>query len=280
PGLSLALLVLRVGANHAHHPAPVNHLALVANLFYRCPNFHFPLLAKTTYLYRYTMRPRVRSYGESSTATLSPARMRMKFLRIFPEMCASTRGLFSSSTRNIALGSGSMTVAITSMASSFGLDASALRLSASGRLPICPLAPPTKMVPAFREGASKPMARSRSPPRCAQSGLTWCRRSSQLSNHRPAPSPRVRRCSPSARLQKPCLPEVAGRALARPSSAHWAPRGCAYRFRGRTDHAQPSIHFCARPSPARPPKYPRADCPLVPCQSPDPELPVSPAKAS
>src|SRR5215472_3964318 len=27
------------------------------------------------YLYRYTMRPRVKSYGESSTATLSPARM-------------------------------------------------------------------------------------------------------------------------------------------------------------------------------------------------------------
>src|SRR5579864_1398004 len=66
--------------------------------------------------------------------------MRIKFLRIFPEMCASTWCLFSSSTRNIALGSGSITVAITSMASSLGLDASALRLSASGRLPMCPLA--------------------------------------------------------------------------------------------------------------------------------------------
>src|SRR5450755_1173742 len=47
--------------------------------------------------------------------------MRIKFLRILPEMCASTRCLFSSSTRNMALGSGSMTVAITSMASSLGL---------------------------------------------------------------------------------------------------------------------------------------------------------------
>src|ERR1700694_1122404 len=111
------------------------------------------------YLYRYTMRPRVRSYGESSTATLSPARMRIKFLRIFPEICASTWCLFSSSTRNIALGNGSMTVAITSMASSLGLDASALRLSASGRLPMCPLAPVTKMVPAFRGDGSKPRAR-------------------------------------------------------------------------------------------------------------------------
>src|SRR5712692_538093 len=43
----------------------------------------------------------------------------MKFLRILPETCARTWCLFSSSTRNIALGSGSITVAITSMASSF-----------------------------------------------------------------------------------------------------------------------------------------------------------------
>src|SRR5216684_7769778 len=44
--------------------------------------------------------------------------MRMKFLRILPETCARTWCLFSSSTRNIALGSGSITVAMTSMASS------------------------------------------------------------------------------------------------------------------------------------------------------------------
>src|SRR4029077_9972590 len=179
PGLSLALLVLRVGANHAHHPAPVNHLALVANLFYRCPNFHFPLLAKTTYLYRYTMRPRVRSYGESSTATLSPARMRMKFLRIFPEICASTWCLFSNSTLNMALGKGSITVAITSIASSFGLDASALRFSGSGLLPMFPLAPATKTVPAFPGGASKPRARLRLPRRCARNEPIWCRRLSR-----------------------------------------------------------------------------------------------------
>src|SRR5262252_5932990 len=77
------------------------------------------------------MRPRVRSYGESSTATLSPARMRMKFLRILPETCARTWCLFSSSTRNIAFGSGSITVAITSMASSFGLPESPFFLSSS-----------------------------------------------------------------------------------------------------------------------------------------------------
>jgi hypothetical protein len=44
--LSLALLVLRIAADHAHHAAPVDHLAFVANLFYRCPNFHFLLLAR------------------------------------------------------------------------------------------------------------------------------------------------------------------------------------------------------------------------------------------
>src|SRR6266849_5848988 len=44
--------------------------------------------------------------------------MRMKFLSILPETCARTWCLFSSSTRNIAFGSGSITVAMTSMASS------------------------------------------------------------------------------------------------------------------------------------------------------------------
>src|SRR5438034_11612231 len=67
------------------------------------------------------MRPRVRSYGESSTATLSPARIRMKFLRILPDTCASTCCLPSSSTLNMAFGSGSITVAITSIASSLDI---------------------------------------------------------------------------------------------------------------------------------------------------------------
>src|SRR3984893_15267954 len=44
--LSLTLLVLRVGADNAHHAAPMNHLALVANLFYRCPYFHDPSSCK------------------------------------------------------------------------------------------------------------------------------------------------------------------------------------------------------------------------------------------
>src|SRR6185369_4104320 len=38
--LPLPLLVLRVGADHAHHAAAAHDLALVANPFDRCPYFH------------------------------------------------------------------------------------------------------------------------------------------------------------------------------------------------------------------------------------------------
>src|SRR5581483_5767011 len=38
--LPLPLLVLRVFADHAHHAAAVDDLALVANFLYRCPNLH------------------------------------------------------------------------------------------------------------------------------------------------------------------------------------------------------------------------------------------------
>src|SRR6476646_9397251 len=63
------------------------------------------------------MRPRVRSYGESSTRTRSPGRIRMKFIRSLPEIWASTRWPFSSSIANMVFGSGSRTVPSTSIAS-------------------------------------------------------------------------------------------------------------------------------------------------------------------
>src|SRR6266540_1399455 len=63
------------------------------------------------------MRPRVRSYGDNSTRTRSPGRIRMKFIRSLPLMWASTRWPFSSSTANMVLGRGSMTVPSTSIAS-------------------------------------------------------------------------------------------------------------------------------------------------------------------
>src|SRR5437879_1041286 len=60
--------------------------------------------------------------------------MRMKFLRILPDTCASTWCLFSSSTRNIALGSGSRTTAITSIASSLLIKISSQLLVLSSQL--------------------------------------------------------------------------------------------------------------------------------------------------
>src|SRR5215217_2809289 len=73
PCLALPLLVPRVGADDPDLPAPTDDLALVAHLLHRRPDLHL----HTSYLYRYVMRPRVRSYGESSTRTRSPGRIRM-----------------------------------------------------------------------------------------------------------------------------------------------------------------------------------------------------------
>src|SRR5690348_12659213 len=73
--------------------------------------------ARCGYFRRYVIRPRVRSYGDSSTRTRSPGRIRMKFIRSLPLMWARTRWPFSSSTANIVLGNGSMTVPSTSIAS-------------------------------------------------------------------------------------------------------------------------------------------------------------------
>ncbi len=61
------------------------------------------------------------SYGVISTWTLSPGKIRIRCIRIFPELCASTVYPFSNSTRNIAFGNGSTTVPSTVNASSFGL---------------------------------------------------------------------------------------------------------------------------------------------------------------
>src|SRR5215471_522832 len=219
--LSLALLVLGVDANHPHHAAPVDHLAFVTNLFYRCPYFHAASLlaskrgrakarpykthprsgsrepslqlplrwrkacllqagrrCKTRpYLYRYTMRPRVKSYGESSTATLSPARIRMKFLRILPETCARTWCLFSSSTRNIAFGNGSITVAMTSMASSLGFPESPFLLSSNGCFGISSYKLSLTTTARSRLSAGlKSTDRWRSPRRCARNGPKGCHR--------------------------------------------------------------------------------------------------------
>src|SRR5215217_5365390 len=73
-GLALPLLVPRVRADDPDDATPADDLALVAHRLDRRPNLH---RGTSPYLYLYVMRPRVRSYGESSTRTRSPGRIRM-----------------------------------------------------------------------------------------------------------------------------------------------------------------------------------------------------------
>jgi len=67
----------------------------------------------------YVMRALFRSYGDISRLTLSPTLILMKFLRIFPEICASTSRLPGTATRNIVPGNTWVTVPTSSIGSSF-----------------------------------------------------------------------------------------------------------------------------------------------------------------
>ena len=117
---ALLLLVLRVLADNHDAAFALNDLAFLANGFHTRSYFHggspfasyrrkiiflksFVLLLpvvffrfvkerrsfQNQFLPRQVMRPRDKSYGESSTVTLSPGRIRMKFIRSFPEIVAS-----------------------------------------------------------------------------------------------------------------------------------------------------------------------------------------------
>src|SRR5262245_34307343 len=78
--LSLPLLVPGVGADHHGAPVPLDHAAALTHrldgraYFHRDPSSGSVAAAQR---WRNVIRPRVRSYGESSTLTLSPGRMRM-----------------------------------------------------------------------------------------------------------------------------------------------------------------------------------------------------------
>src|SRR5699024_7103941 len=81
-----------------------------------------------SYLSLQIILPLDRSYGESSSVTLSPGRIRIKFIRSLPLICARTTCLFSSSTLNIAFGSFSNTVPSTSITSDLDISTSCLKL--------------------------------------------------------------------------------------------------------------------------------------------------------
>lgn len=74
----------------------------------------FIYLFVVCYLFLNVILPLLRSYADNSHITESPTIMRTKFLRIFPEIVISTTCLDGSiSTRNMALGSDSITFPLT-----------------------------------------------------------------------------------------------------------------------------------------------------------------------
>ena len=73
----MPLLVARVGrADDAHDAVAPDDLAVAADFLDRCQNFHV-VLQKRLYLARNVIRALDRSYGVSSTVTLSPGRILM-----------------------------------------------------------------------------------------------------------------------------------------------------------------------------------------------------------
>ena len=145
---ALSLLVLGIFTDDPDLSLSLNDFALIADRFYRRSYFHFsssftafyciflrlsensaiyiltPKVLKfnKNYLSLQMIRPFDRSYGDISSVTLSPGRIRMKFIRSLPLMCAITSWSFSSLTRNIALGSFSTTVPSSSITSAFDIQ--------------------------------------------------------------------------------------------------------------------------------------------------------------
>ena len=99
-----------------------------------------PAMCNTSYLLLQVMRPRVRSYGDICTVTLSPGRILIKFIRSFPEMCARMVWPFPISTVNMVLGRDSTTVPSSSITSSFAkvtfLQSRSLDASVTNPLPL------------------------------------------------------------------------------------------------------------------------------------------------
>ena len=79
-GLALTLFVLRILTDNHDFSLALNNLALLANFLYRRSDFHLNALLENlalAYFDRHVILPLVRSYGETSTVTLSPGRIRM-----------------------------------------------------------------------------------------------------------------------------------------------------------------------------------------------------------
>src|SRR5215469_17378192 len=163
--------------------------------------------------------------------------MRMKFLRILPETCARTWCLFSSSTLNMALGSGSITTAITSIASSLLIQLLKPVSPAAAGSPKSPLAPQLG-VPLLEANLGRPPILSKSPahswslPRSVRSGHCNCRPGSPPSTYHPGRVSRARRHSPLARSPAPCRHVTLDHFRAYRSSEPADPHATWCRYRG------------------------------------------------
>ncbi len=80
------------------------------------------VLLEYPYLYRYMIRPLVKSYGDSSIVTLSPGKIFIKCILILPEIWAKTLCPFSNFTLKVALGRVSTIVPSTLIGSSFAIE--------------------------------------------------------------------------------------------------------------------------------------------------------------
>src|SRR5579862_6919338 len=160
--------MLWIGANDAHHAFAVDHLAFVAHLFNRRPNFH-------VFSSNRTILPRPGSCGDNSTSTRSPGRTRTKFVFSAPAAWARTTASFSNFTFTIALGINSNTTATTFTAASkpTGHQPSPPRNARSGPTANDLSSPPStcRTKPASQGRPRSPSARSPAP--CLLSGADF-----------------------------------------------------------------------------------------------------------
>ena len=151
----------------------------------------------------------------------------MKCLRIFPEMCARQprAAVFSSSTRNIAFGSGSTTVASTSIASSFATNSPSVLAS--------PATPPLRATPSTLAPSSV----------TATENSKWADSEPSRGPRRPAVGVDLHAGAAGVdhRLDRQHQPRLEPRAATRRcrSSAPAGPRAARCRSRGRRTPARP-----------------------------------------
>lgn len=89
--------MLRILTNHTNYPLSADNCTVITHFLNRWTNFHKEkkivnirnsFIGQEAYFLRKTIRPRERSYGVSSTRTVSPSIRLMKFFRIFPDIYA------------------------------------------------------------------------------------------------------------------------------------------------------------------------------------------------